>query len=92
MKTKVICFGVLAVVITIGFASISMDSGQIKVLSDTQLVKLQGGKILCDIGCRDSYCNCESNDCEDMECSPCEVSGNYYYCKGNDGEPLRVAL
>ena len=88
MKTKAICFGLLAMVITIGFASISMDLGQIKALSDTQLLKLQGGKILCDAGCDDSYCKCETHDCEDMECSPCSdlSTGTNYYCKGNDDD------
>ena len=92
MKTKEICFGVLALVITIGFASFSMDSGQIRALSDTQLVKLRGGKILCDVDCLNSYCNCETHDCEDMECSPCtNLEGTESYkCVGNDGDGADV--
>lgn len=86
MKTKAICFGVLAMVVTISFASISMNSGQIKALPSTQLVKLRGGVILCYSECRDSYCNCETHDCQDMECSPCgNLEGTEdYYCVGND--------
>jgi hypothetical protein len=88
MKTKAICFGVLAIVIVVGFASISMDSGQIKALSDTQLLELRGGVILCDAGCEAGFCKCDTHDCEDMECSPCAdlPTGTPYYCKGKDGD------
>ena len=90
MKTKAIYFGVLAMVITIGFALIFTDSGQIRTLSDTQLVKLRGGAILCTEGCEGSYCECTAHDCEDMECSPCVSGENDYYCKGNDGDGADV--
>jgi hypothetical protein len=91
MKTKAICFGVLAMVITIGFALLCMDSGQIRLLSDAQLLKLQGGAVLCDEDCMDSYCKCETHLCEDMECSPCQdLNGRDYYCKGRDDNEEEV--
>ena len=90
MKTKAIYFGVLAIVITIGFAAISMDSGQIKALSDTQLVKLQGGVTFCVEDCKSSYCKCETHDCEDIECTRCDSYEGDVYCKGNDGDGADV--
>lgn len=92
MKTKAICFGVLAMLIIVGFASISLDSGQIKVLSDTQLVKLRGGVTFCLEDCKDSYCKCETHDCEDIECTRCDSldGSSDDYCKGNDGDGADV--
>jgi hypothetical protein len=90
MRTKAIYFGVLAMLIMVGFAAISIDSGQIKALSDTQLLRLRGGAILCKANCRDKYCTCETNDCEDMECSPCKNSSANAYCKGNDEDQADV--
>ena len=83
-------FVLIAIVATINLVTICTNPGQIKVLSGAQLAKLQGGVLLCKGDCLNKNCECQTNDCEDIECSPCTNGSTSYRCIGNDGDTADV--
>jgi len=86
-KLPLVCMAcAIAVIAGLVAANLTIDD-EIAILSDAQLTSFNGGSIWCVDGCEASNCNCETHDCEDIECTPCVNGlGEDGTCKGNDGD------